>query len=70
MTTNTHARAVALRPVIEPVFKTIAGVGLYVWLATITPLTGGGRLLLVGSVLLAIIALLLFRRRLVHDRWK
>jgi monovalent cation:H+ antiporter-2, CPA2 family len=63
--TSGNSRAVSVRPVIETVFKGIAAVGIYVWLATISPLTGGGRWLLVASLFVAIVGVALFRRRLV-----
>ncbi len=63
--TSGNARAKKLRPGIELVFKTVAGVSLYIWLATVAPMTAGGRWLLVASVLVGLVALFFFKRRLV-----
>lgn len=65
--TSGNPRAGALRPVVEGVFKLIAGLGLYIWLASVLPLNGGVRWVVLGSALVGVAVLYFLRRQLV--RW-
>lgn len=55
-----------LPAIIENVFKIVGGTALYVWLATVLPMSGGVRWLLVASVVLGVVVLFFFKRKLVH----
>jgi len=63
--TSGHPRANVLRPIIEAVFKVIVGLGLYIWLASVLPINGGARVVVLGSALVGLIALYFLQRRLV-----
>ncbi|ACB77868.1 cation:proton antiporter [Opitutus terrae] len=64
-TTASRGRGSKLTPAVEWVLKAGAGLGLFVWLALLLPTEGTARLLMLGSALAAIVALLLLRQRLI-----
>jgi CPA2 family monovalent cation:H+ antiporter-2 len=64
--TSGHPAEKKLRPVIEWVFKFVAGMGLYVWLSTLLPMEGRARWIVLGTGALAVIALLVLRRKLIY----
>ncbi len=66
VSTRGHGHAKRLKPVIENALKIGAGAMMYVWLAAILPAEGRARWLLVLSAVVAVFALLLLRRRLIH----
>jgi CPA2 family monovalent cation:H+ antiporter-2 len=66
VSTRGHVHAKRLRPVVETSLKVGAGAGMFVWLASIAPAEGMARWLLVVSVLVAIVALLVLRRKLIY----
>ncbi|MBK9989546.1 MAG: cation:proton antiporter [Verrucomicrobia bacterium] len=61
-----HSDEKRLRPVVEVVFKFVAGMSLYIWLSTLIPTEGRARWIVIGSGAVAVVALLLFRRKLVY----
>lgn len=63
--TGGHQRAATLRPIVEGVFKVVAGLGLYLWLATILPMSGGARWIVLGSALAGLVVLFFLQRKLV-----
>jgi CPA2 family monovalent cation:H+ antiporter-2 len=65
ISTKGQPRAKRLRPLIETALKFAAGVGLYAWLTAILPAEGTTRWLLVVSGVVAVVALLLLRRKLI-----
>ncbi|MEO7968219.1 MAG: cation:proton antiporter [Opitutus sp.] len=64
--TSGMARAAQLAPTVEAAIKGVAGVGLFLWLATLLPTEGTARWLLLSSALVALIAILLFRQKLIY----
>ncbi len=64
--TRGHAGAKKLRPVLETVFKLIAGTALFIWLTAIVPAEGTAKWLLFLMALLALVVLLALRRHLIH----
>ncbi|HEU5081577.1 MAG TPA: cation:proton antiporter [Opitutaceae bacterium] len=64
--TSGRPGAARLGPIVESVFKVVGGTGLYLWLATILPMNGGLRWVLVGSLLLGLVVLFFFQRKLVY----
>lgn len=64
--TTGNQRAATLRPIIEGMFKTVAALGLYIWLAPLVPIAGKIGWVLVGSGLMIVIALFFLRRKLVY----
>lgn len=58
-------QAKRLRPVVEAALKIVAGAGMFVWLAAILPAEDTAWLLLM-SALIAVVALLLLRRKLIY----
>jgi len=63
--TTGRTSAARLAPVIENLFKVVVGVGMYIWLASIVPLTAGARWVLLASLVAGILALFLMKRKLV-----
>lgn len=63
--TSGQPRASVVRPIVEGVFKVIAGVGFYIWLASFLPIDGGARWIVLGSALAGLVLLYFLRRRLV-----
>ena len=63
--TKDHAHAGRLRPVVETVIKVLFGAAIFLWLASIQPAEGSTRWLFFISALIAIIALLVLRRKLI-----
>jgi CPA2 family monovalent cation:H+ antiporter-2 len=61
---NVHAKR--LRPLVETVIKIGAGAMLFVWLASVVPLDGTAKWLLLLSGLIAIGALVVLRRKLIY----
>jgi len=59
-------RAATLRPLVETGLKTLAGVGLSLWLSAVVPLGGATRWLLTFLALLAVAALAVFWRKLIY----
>ncbi|HUR57692.1 MAG TPA: cation:proton antiporter [Opitutaceae bacterium] len=66
VSTRGHVHAKRLRPVVETSLKIGAGAGMFVWLASIAPAEGMARWLLVVSVVVALVALLVLRRKLIY----
>jgi CPA2 family monovalent cation:H+ antiporter-2 len=64
--TARRERAAALRPLIETLIKAVAGGLLFFWLASLLPAEGTARWLLLASGLVAVLGLVLLRRRLVY----
>ena len=63
--TSGQAQASRLAPVIENGIKLTAGGALYFWLAAVLPAEGAARWLLLGSGVVAALALLLLRHKLI-----
>jgi CPA2 family monovalent cation:H+ antiporter-2 len=64
--TSGHPAEKKLRPIIEWVFKFVAGMSLYVWLSTLLPMDGRARWIVIGSGGVAVVALLVLRRKLIY----
>jgi CPA2 family monovalent cation:H+ antiporter-2 len=64
--TSGHARAAKMAPIVEGAIKVAAGGGLFVWLAMLLPTEGTARWLLLASALVAVVALLFLRKRLIY----
>jgi CPA2 family monovalent cation:H+ antiporter-2 len=64
--TTGHTAEKRLRPIVEVVFKFVAGMGLYIWLSTLLPMEGRARWIVIGSGAVAVSALILFRRKLIY----
>lgn len=60
------ARSTRLAPAVEAALKVIAGVGMVLWLAMLLPTEGTARWLLLASALVAGVAILLLRSRLIY----
>ena len=58
-------RAVMVRPLVETGLKTLAGVGLALWLSAVLPIGGVTRWLLAFLAILAVAALAIFWRKLI-----
>ncbi|MGH7996687.1 MAG: TrkA C-terminal domain-containing protein, partial [Opitutaceae bacterium] len=65
VSTKDNPREKALRPVVEACLKLGAAAGLCLWLLAILPTEGTARSLLVLIALAAVLAVLLFRRKLI-----
>jgi CPA2 family monovalent cation:H+ antiporter-2 len=65
ISTRGHSNAKRLRPLIETALKTACGVMIYVWLIAIVP-ADETRWLLWVSALVAVVALLILRRKLIY----
>jgi CPA2 family monovalent cation:H+ antiporter-2 len=66
VSTKGHPHAQRLRTLVETVLKIIAGGGMFVWLAAIQPAEGQGQWLLLFSAVVAGVALLVLRRKLIY----
>ncbi len=66
ISTRGYAHAKRLRPVIETTVKVGFGVLIYLWLAAIVPAEGSVKWLLFVSAGVAVIALLVLRRKLIY----
>jgi CPA2 family monovalent cation:H+ antiporter-2 len=64
--TEGHADAGRMQPVLDRLFRFVAGMSLYVWLSTLLPTEGRARWIIIVSGLVAIAALVFFRRKLVY----
>jgi CPA2 family monovalent cation:H+ antiporter-2 len=61
-----HANAVRMQPVVETVLKLVAAAGIAVWLAAILPFDGTTRWLVGVGVAVALLMLLILRRKLIY----
>lgn len=66
VSTSGHGRAVRLAPAVELALKAVAGAALFVWLAMLLPTEGTARWLVLGSAVVALVAVLVLRRRLIY----
>jgi monovalent cation:H+ antiporter-2, CPA2 family len=66
VSTRGHAHAKRLRPVIETGLKIGMGTAMYVWLAAILPAEGTAKWLLLLSAVVALVALVVLRRKLIY----
>lgn len=66
ISTRGQPQARRLRPLIETALKIAFGVLIYVWLAAILPAEGSVKWLLFVSALVALVALLILRRKLIY----
>lgn len=64
--TEGHTDAGRMQPVLDRLFRFVAGMSLYVWLSTLLPTEGRARWIIIGSGLVAVAALMLFRRKLIY----
>jgi CPA2 family monovalent cation:H+ antiporter-2 len=65
-TTSGMDRAAQLAPRVEAAIKAVGGVGLFLWLAMLLPTEGTARWLLLASALVAVVAIVLFRQKLIY----
>jgi CPA2 family monovalent cation:H+ antiporter-2 len=66
ISTRGHDHAKRLRPLIETGIKIGWGAMMYLWLASILPAEGTAKWLLVSTAILALVALVLLRRKLIY----
>jgi len=66
VSTTGHNEEKRLQPIIDGLFRFVAGMSLYVWLSTLLPMEGRARWIIIGSGAVAVVALVVFRRRLVY----
>jgi len=66
MTTRGNEKARRFQPVVETGLKVAAAAALFLWLMSILPVEGTARWLLGLSVLVAVIALLVLRRKMIY----
>jgi monovalent cation:H+ antiporter-2, CPA2 family len=66
LATRGYAKAKRLQPVVENALKVSAAAGLAIWLLAIMPIGDTARWLLLFSAVLALIALLVLRRKLIY----
>jgi len=64
--TEGHSEEKRLQPVVEVIFKFIAGMSLFIWMSTLLPTEGQARWIVVGSGAVAACALIFFRRKLIY----
>jgi CPA2 family monovalent cation:H+ antiporter-2 len=64
--TSGHVAEKKLRPIVEGVFKFVAGMSLYIWLSTLLPMEGNARWIVLATGAVAVIALLVLRRKLIY----
>lgn len=64
--TTGHSDGKRLQPIVEFVFKFVAGMGLYIWLSALLPMEGRARWIAVGSGGVAVCALMIFQRKLIY----
>jgi monovalent cation:H+ antiporter-2, CPA2 family len=61
-----HAQAARLRPIVEGGFKIAGGIGMWVWLSAVLPSGPSAKWILLTMCVVAVVALLLLRRRLIY----
>jgi CPA2 family monovalent cation:H+ antiporter-2 len=66
VSTSGMARAAQLAPRVEAAIKGVGGVGLFLWLSMLLPTDGTARWLLLASALIAVVAIFLFRQKLIY----
>jgi CPA2 family monovalent cation:H+ antiporter-2 len=66
ISTKGHPQSKRLRPLLETIFKVAGGAMMYLWLVAILPAEGTARWLLVVSAIVAAVALLVLRRKLIY----
>ncbi len=66
ITTRGHVHAKRLRHLIETVLKIACGAAMYAWLSAILPAEGTAKWLMVLSAVLALVALIVLRRKLIY----
>lgn len=66
LSTRGHPNAKRLRPLVETALKTVVAIGLSVWLLAIVPIGDTAKSLLLMSGILALVALLVLRRKLIY----
>jgi len=66
LSTRGHAHASRLAPLIENSIKIGAGGAMYLWLAAILPAEGTTRWLLASTAVIAVVALIVLRRKLIY----
>jgi monovalent cation:H+ antiporter-2, CPA2 family len=66
ISTHGHVHAKRLRPLIETGLKIGFGAMIYVWLAAIVPADGAAKWILTVTVVVALVALLVLRRKLIY----
>ncbi len=59
-------RRAQVRPLLEAALKTVAGIAIYIWLSSLLPTRGAGKWLVVVSAGVAIVGLLILRRKLIY----
>ncbi len=64
--THGMPRKARVRPLLEAALKTVAGIAIYIWLSSLLPTHGAGKWLVVVSVAVAIVGLLILRRKLIY----
>lgn len=64
--THGMPRKAQVRPLLEAALKTVAGIAIYIWLSSLLPTHGAGKWLVVVSVAVAIVGLLILRRKLIY----
>jgi CPA2 family monovalent cation:H+ antiporter-2 len=64
--TARRPREAVFRPAVETGLKALVAAGMFVWLAAILPVEGPGKWLLLVSVLVAVAALLIWRRKFIY----
>jgi CPA2 family monovalent cation:H+ antiporter-2 len=65
VSTAGHSDEKKLQPIIDGMFRFVAGMSLYIWLSTLLPMDGKGRWIVLGSTVVALLALLMLRRKLI-----
>ena len=66
ISTKGHPNAARLKPLVEGGLKLAAGMSLFVWITAILPAEGMTRWLLIFCGVVAVVALLLLRRKLIY----
>ncbi|MFT3870002.1 MAG: cation:proton antiporter [Nibricoccus sp.] len=66
VSTEGHADARRMRPVLDRLFRFVVGMSLYVWLSTLVPMEGRASWIIIGSGAVALGALFFFQRKLVY----
>ncbi len=59
-------RRARVQPIVEAALKIAAGISIFIWLSALLPTHGAGKWLTVLSVVVAVVGLLMLRRRLIH----
>lgn len=65
ISTRGYAKAKRLRPLVETVLKIAFGVAIYLWLSAVLPVQDTAQWLLVASAAVALVALVVLRRKLI-----